>query len=76
MISGVQCIGWKVLAGGPNNPGGEIWVAPSLNYAMVESTVLNYAVNVLLEVHLEDIQVGRQPDHPELFRIPEGYKTQ
>jgi hypothetical protein len=52
-----------------------MWVAPSLNYTMVESTVLNYADNVLMEVHLEDIQVGREPDHPELFRIPEGYQT-
>jgi hypothetical protein len=75
MISGVRCIGWKVVAGGPNNPGGEMWVAPSLNYTMVESTVLNYADNVLMEVHLEDIQVGREPDHPELFRIPEGFQT-
>jgi hypothetical protein len=76
MIAGVWCIGWKVPAEGPNNPGGEMWVAPSLNYTMVESTVLNYADNVLMEVHLEDIQVGREPDHPELFRIPEGYQTQ
>jgi hypothetical protein len=76
MISGVRCIGWKVVAGGPNNPGGEMWVAPSLNYTMVESTILDYADNVQIEVHLEDIQVGRQPDHPELFRIPEGYQTE
>jgi hypothetical protein len=41
---------------------------------MVESTVLNYADNVLMEVHLEDIQVGREPD-PEPFRIPEGFQT-
>jgi len=75
VIGGVRCIGWKVVAGGPHNPGGEMWVAPSLNYTMVESTVLNYADNVLMEVHLEDIQVGREPDHPELFRIPEGYQT-
>jgi len=76
MISGVRCIGWKVPAKGPNYPGGEMWVAPSLNYTMVESTVLNEADNVLMEVHLEDIQVGREPDHPELFRVPEGYQTQ
>ena len=74
VISGVQCIGWKVPAKGRNYPGGEMWVAPSLNYAMVESTVLNYADNVLMEVHLEDIQVGREPDHTELFRIPEGFQ--
>jgi hypothetical protein len=50
-----------------------MWVAPSLNYTMVESTVLNYADNALMEVHLEDIQVGREAD-PELFRIPEGFE--
>jgi hypothetical protein len=53
-----------------------MWVAPSLNYSMVESIVLDHSNNVRIEVHLEDIQVGRQPDHPELFRIPEGYQTQ
>jgi len=76
MIGGVRCIGWKVVAGGPNYPGGEMWVAPSLNYSMVESIILDYSNNVQIEVHLEDIQVGRQPDHPEIFRIPEGYQTQ
>lgn len=76
MISGVRCIGWKVVAAGPNNPGGEMWVAPSLNYSMVESIILDYSNNVQIEVHLEDIQVGREPDHPELFRIPEGYQLQ
>jgi hypothetical protein len=76
MISRVQCIGWKVLAGGPHNPGGEIWVAPSLNYQAIENTVLDETDHILIEIHLEDIQVGREPDHPELFRIPEGYQTQ
>jgi hypothetical protein len=75
MIAGVWCIGWKVVAGGPNYPGGEMWVAPLLNYTMVESSVLNYADSVLMEVHLEDVQVGREPDHPEIFRIPAGYQT-
>jgi hypothetical protein len=75
MIGGVRCIGWKVVAGGPHNPGGEIWVAPSLNYEVVESTVLDETHHMLMKMHLEDIQVGREPDHPELFRIPEGYQT-
>ncbi|MGD0008097.1 MAG: hypothetical protein ABSE93_06090 [Terriglobia bacterium] len=74
MISGVRCIGWKVVAAGPNNPGGEMWVAPSLNYSMVESIILDYSNNVQIEVHLEDIQGGREPD-PEPFRIPEGFQT-
>jgi hypothetical protein len=76
MISGVRCIGWKVLPGGPHNPGGEIWVAPSLNYTIVESTVQEESLHLLLKMHLEDIQVGQELDHPELFRIPEGYQTQ
>ena len=75
-ISGVRCIGWKVVAAGPNNPGGEMWVAPSLNYSMVESTILDYSNNAQIEVHLEDIQVGRQSDHPELFRLPDWYHPQ
>jgi len=76
MISGVQCIGWKVVAGGPNNPGGEMWVAPSLNYSIVESIILDYSNNVQIEVCLEDIQIGREPDHPELFRLPDWYRLQ
>jgi len=76
MISGVQCIGWKVLAGGPHNPGGEIWVAPSLNYEVVESTVLDETNHMLMKMHLEDIHVGREPDHPELFRLPDWYHPQ
>ena len=75
VISGIQCFGKKVAASGPNYPGGESWAAPSLNYELVEGTILNYADNVLIEVHLEDIQVGQEAD-PELFRIPEGYQTQ
>jgi hypothetical protein len=51
-----------------------MWVAPSLNYSMVESIILDYSKNVQIEVHLEDIQVGRQPDQPEIFRIPEGFQ--
>jgi hypothetical protein len=76
MISGVRCIGWKVLAGGPHNPGGEIWVAPSLNYTIVESTVQDESLHLLLKMHLEDIQVGQEPDHPDLFRLPDWYHPQ
>jgi hypothetical protein len=53
---------------------GEIWVAPSLNYTIVESTILDERRNVLIKMDLEDIQVGREPDHPELSRIPEGFQ--
>ena len=73
MIGGVWCVGWKVPAGGPNYPGGEIWVAPSLNYEPVENTVLEREVDALIKMHLEDIQVGKEAD-PELFRIPEGFQ--
>ena len=73
MIGGVQCIGWKVLAGGPHNPGGEIWVAPSLNYEVVESTVLDETHHMLMKTHLEDIHIGREPGHTELFRLPDWY---
>ena len=76
IISGVRCIGWKVLAGGPHNPGGEIWVAPSLNYQAVENMVLEETDHVLIKIHLEDIQVGREPDRPEPFRLPDWYHPQ
>jgi hypothetical protein len=39
----------------------------------VENTVLEETDHILIKIHLEDIQVGREPDHPELFRLPDWY---
>jgi hypothetical protein len=74
MINGVLCIGWKAVAAAPNHPGGEMWVAPSLNYEPVEGAALDEAHHTLIKMELEEIQVGRGSDHPELFRIPEGFQ--
>jgi hypothetical protein len=74
MINGVLCIGWKAVATGPNTMGGEMWVAPSLNYEPVEGVTLDETRHTLITMDLEEIQVGRGSDHPELFRIPEGFQ--
>jgi len=75
MIAGVYCIGIK---GGPthgNDDTGETWVAPSLNYEAVETTILHYQKQTRIEwkIDLEDLHVGKRPN-PELFRIPEGFE--
>jgi len=74
MISGVQCIGFKDKASGHDGQTGETWVAPSLNYQLVETTIPDKQNNTLIEIVLEDIQAGTRPD-PLLFRIPEGFQT-
>ncbi len=74
MINGVLCIGWKAVAGGPQYPGGEMWVAPSLNYEPVEGETLDETHHTLIKMDLEEIQIGRGSDHPELFRIPDGFQ--
>jgi TonB family protein len=79
MISGVECIGIKERASRGDERTTETWVAPSLNYEVIETTVLDPASKwlgskkILSEVVLQDIQVGRRPD-PRLLRIPEGFQ--
>ncbi len=83
MISGVECIGIKEPTSRGDEQTTETWVAPSLNFEVVETTVLSPGVpsarkllgnkKILSEVVLEDIQVGRRPDR-RLFRIPEGFQ--
>ena len=79
-ISGVECIGIKERASRGDEQTTETWVAPSLNFEVIETTVLDPSARkwlgntmILSEVVLEDIHVGRQPD-PRLFRIPEGFQ--
>ncbi|MGO8786476.1 MAG: hypothetical protein ACLQVL_03715 [Terriglobia bacterium] len=83
MIGGVECIGIKERTSRGDEQTTETWVAPSLNFEVVETTVLDPGIpsarkwfgnkKILSEVVLEDIQVGRRPD-PMLFRIPEGFQ--
>jgi hypothetical protein len=83
MISGVECIGIKERTSRGDEQSTETWVAPSLNFEVIETTVLDPGIpsareslgnkKILSEVVLEDIHVGRQPD-PRLFRIPEGFQ--
>jgi hypothetical protein len=79
MISGVECIGIKERASRGDERTTETWVAPSLNFEVIETTVLDPASKwlgskkILSEVVLQDIQVGRRPDR-RLFRIPEGFQ--
>ena len=74
MISAVQCIGFKCKASGANGQARETWVAPSLNYQVVASTIPDTPMNTLIKVVLEDIQAATRPD-PQPFRIPEGFLT-
>jgi hypothetical protein len=79
MISGVECIGIKDRARWGVERTTETWVAPSLNYEVIETTVLDPASwwlgsnKILSEMVLQDIHVGRRLD-PRLFRIPEGFQ--
>ncbi len=75
MIGGVQCIGIKGGTNHGNDETGETWVAPSLNYEVIETTILHYQKQTVIKwkVDLEDLQVGKRPD-PELFRIPEVFE--
>lgn len=72
MISGVECIGIKESTSHGDERTTETWVAPSLNFELVETNVLD-PKKIRIEIVLEDIQAGRQPD-PGLFRIPEGFQ--
>jgi len=72
MISGVMCIGIKERTSRGDTQTTETWVAPSLNYEVVETTVLD-PKKIRVEIVLEDIQAGTSPD-PEFFRIPEGFQ--
>ncbi len=73
LIGGFLCIGRKAVAKGPNYPGGESWVAPGLNYELVEGTVLDTEHDLMIKVDLEDIRLVNEPD-PRLFSIPEGFQ--
>lgn len=79
MISGVECIGIKERASRGDERTTETWAAPSFNYEVIETTVLDPASKwlgsnkILSEVVLQDIQVGRRPDFKH-FRIPEGFQ--
>ena len=83
MISGVECIGIKERTSRGDERTTETWVAPSLNYEVIETTVLSPGVpparkllgnkKILSEVVLQDIQVGTRPDRRP-FRIPEGFQ--
>jgi len=72
IISGVECIGTKGRTSRGDERVTETWAAPSLNYEVVETTVLD-PKKTRLEIVLEDIRAGTRPD-PELFRIPEGFQ--
>jgi hypothetical protein len=74
IIGGVECVGWKVVERGPHNPGGEIWVAPSLSYLIVESKIVDKGHDAFIDMVLEDIHGGKEPD-PQFFHIPEGFKV-
>jgi hypothetical protein len=75
MIAGVQCIGIKGETSRGNDESRETWVAPFLNFEVIETTILYYQKQNRIEdkIDLEDLQVGKRPD-PELFRIPEGFE--
>jgi hypothetical protein len=79
MISGVECIGIKERASRGDERTTETWVAPSLNFEVIETTVRDPASKwlgsnkILSEVVLQDIQVGRRPDFKR-FHIPEGFQ--
>ena len=71
IISGIECIGIEERKSPGDEQTTETWVAPALNFEVVETTVLDKKIRS--EVVLENIQVGRQLD-PRCFRIPEGFQ--
>jgi hypothetical protein len=72
-ISGVECEGYAIHD--PRHRGkyvAEVWFAPSLNYLAVE-TKSRYQGDQWATTHVEEIQVGKEPD-PQYFRLPDGFK--
>ena len=72
IISGVDCEGYQSHARFSKKYFNETWYAPSLNFLVVKAVTHN-SPDQALQVSLEDLRVGAEPD-PSLFRLPEGFR--
>jgi len=74
-IDGIECEGWRMVWSGgsppPNSgqPAGEIWVAPSLNFAELDGVILDHLIGEEIDVHVVSISPGQEPD-TGLFQLP------
>jgi hypothetical protein len=70
-IAGIECEGYAV----PHRGGGrsaELWVAPSLNYLLVDSTTFHEDEE--FETILNHIETGREPD-ARFFHVPQDFRV-
>lgn len=74
MFGTIQCEGYAAKpVAGEEASRGEVWVAPSLNFLMVQNHVLDRTQRIEIVKTLEDIKTAEDPDE-SLFQIPEGFK--
>ena len=74
-ILGIECEGWrtvwaKSVAHPEGGSGGEEWVAPSLNFAPLESVTIDLGIEV--DIRMTEIEPGAKAD-PMFFQLPQGF---
>jgi len=75
VLGTIECEGYEARPrpGNPEGPTGEMWVAPSLNFLMVESHLVDHVNKAEIFKTLVDIKVGQDPDE-RFFRPPDGFE--
>lgn len=72
-IAGVECKGWRMVWSmatvNAGKPAGEVWVAPSLNFAALENVFVDQAGGEETIFQVTSIRPGQPPDQ-RLFQIP------
>lgn len=74
-IDGIECEGYRMLwsMGAPSpdsgQDAGEMWVAPSLNFAPLDMVIMHDEIEREIDVDVVSISPGQEPDRA-LFRIP------